>query len=389
MKEKNPNNRCEENTSKAEKKTGILTFSRSLNYGSTLQAWSLTQFLQQAGVNPEIIDYEPNGYRDIYALFRMPVQKRWIKVDLLHFLLLRFFFRRKKDFYRFWKKNYIRNDKLIRTHEDLQQQEQKYDILLCGSDQIWNTRARDFDRAFFFPDISNIRKIAYAVSVNTGNLGEKEEFRKWLSDFSFLSVREANSRDQLKKLLGEKTEVEICLDPTLLLQAEDFEKIMTRRIIEEPYIFFYSVSMKENAMRAAEILSVQKKLKIYTLISGRGTLSYLDHRKKIYLPRYNTGPEAFLSLIYHASYVVTDSFHGTAFSVVFHKPFCAVAAVDKNGRIKDDARIRNLLAMVGLPVVPEHQIMECIDRKICWEEVDSLRNLEARRSMNFLEKALS
>ena len=372
-------------------KTGVLTFSRSLNYGSTLQAWALTKTLKDLGAEPEILDYEPRGYRDIYATFRLPTGKRWLVYDALHLILLPFFVRRKRDFQRFWDRHYPKTDRVFRSPETLQEQERRYETLICGSDQIWNCRARDFDEQYMFPGLEGIRKVSYAVSINSGEVGDSAgKHRAWLNDFAHLSVREPNSREQLKKLLGEDREVSVCLDPTLLLQAEDFRPLMAPRAQEEPYIFFYSVRMRENALQAAEKVAAATGLRALTLISGTGSPYYLKHRRVIGLPRGSVGPDMFLSLAAHASCVVTDSFHGTAFSVIFHKPFCSIARKGKDGKPVDDVRMKNLLKLVGLEdrwVMPE-EAAAVMDREIDWDRVDRLRMAEAERSRAYLRKAL-
>ena len=369
---------------------GILTFSRSPNYGSSIQAWALTKVLTDLGGDPEILDYVPRGYAETYALLPAPRDVYSLSYDVLHLLMLRYFKRRTEDFQRFWERFYTKTDCVLHSSEALREREKKYQAVVCGSDQIWNTQAKVFDMEYMFPGLTGVRKISYAVSINEGTVEDNEDYRRWLSDFHRLSVREPNSREQLKKLLGDDREVRVTLDPTLLLRAEDYRPLMASPVSTEPYIFFYSLRTKDFAMQAAERLSTETGLPVYTLIAGPGSIFYLKHRKTLRLPRSGFGPDMFLSLLGNAAYVVTDSFHGTALSIVFHKPFCAVAREKGDGQIEKNVRLDNILSIVQLSdrYVPADKIMECIGNEIDWERVDRLRMAEAEKSIAFLREAL-
>ena len=144
-------------------------------------------------------------------------------------------------------------------------------------------------------------------------------------------------------------------------------------------------------MQAALNLAKATGLPVYTLISGMGNRRYLKYRHTIRFPKGGAGPDMFLSLAANAAYVVTDSFHGTLFSLIFHRPFCSVAGKNKDGRLGDDYRIRNILNLVGLQsqFVLQDEVVQQMNKAIDWEKVDRLRMNEAEKSRTFLSEALS
>ena len=134
------------------------------------------------------------------------------------------------------------------------------------------------------------------------------------------------------------------------------------------------------------MLSRKMGLPVYTLISGKGSFHLPKYMKTVKIPKGNIGPDRFISLIKHASYVVTDSFHGTAFSIVFHKPFCAISHINQDGIIICDLRIYNLLEKVNLckQYVTSDKVSDAVENGINWAEVDELRNIEIAHSIDYL-----
>ena len=375
-------------------KTGIITFHRSINYGSALQAWALAHILSQMGAGPEIIDYEPNHYREMYSLFYPPVKKNYISTDLLHTILLPYYLRRNRDFDRFRKEQLPLGKKRYRSGDNISTFTEDKDVMVCGSDQIWNPMARDFDVTFLLGEVHNVKKISYAVSVGKSTFEkakDRDYIRLCLRDFSYLSMREKTGAEAVRALLGDERSVFTDPDPTLLVEKEDFQKILAPRAVKEPYIFFYSVRLNKSALRAVREFSEKTGLPVYTCVSREGTMDLLRCRKSIRLAPGDAGPRGFVSLLANAEYVVTDSFHGTAISAVFEKEFYAVNDMTPGGKRRDDARIMNLLEALCLEErhIPAEKLKEAdTENKIDYEPVTRRRRELAAVSKARLEKAI-
>ena len=166
-------------------KIGILTFYKSINYGSVLQAWALQHVLEQDGHDVEMIEYTPAAYNDLYGLFVVPSNWNFVKYDIKRLLLATTIKRQKALFERFRNKYLNLSSQKYGESSSLTEMVQNYDCIVCGSDQIWNVRARDCDKVYFLPIKTSIGKIAYAVSVNDTDFTENicnEELRQWIND---------------------------------------------------------------------------------------------------------------------------------------------------------------------------------------------------------------
>lgn len=377
------------------KKTGILTFHKSINYGSVLQAYALLRAIRKTGNSVEVIDYQQKNYDYIYGIFRKPISLDNIKFNVVNAYFSKVLRLRKKNFEEFRKKYLNLSIKKYQHGDDLESLGTVYDYLVCGSDQIWNPNARDFDTNFFLPIPHQAKKISYAVSINGGaleKLENREEIKQNLLDFDEISVREILGKKRLEQFLSGEKSVSVVLDPTLLHGKEEYESICSSRLIEEPYIFFYSVTFSEYAVKAAEILSDRLGLPVYTLYTGRSSAKVVLTRKKIRFCMKTNAPEDFLSLIRHADYVVTNSFHGTAFSIIFQKQFYSIGKTDEDGNLIADERICNILELLGitdrfvsgqeLKILP---LETCID----YDAANLKRQKLAEKSMEYLTSVLS
>ncbi len=222
-------------------KTGTITFHAPNNNGSFLQAYALQQILmKELGVDNEIIDFRSAKQTNHYKTFR-PVR---CKNDLLknlaslpHFRKLNIRYARFENM----RNQYLTKTECIISEEEVLKQTDEYDALIAGSDQIWNTGASDFSPVYFLP-IANKRKIAYAVSCGSvaGTAGLKE-YEGAIYTFERISVRE----EAVKKLLQPfyNGEIGVVLDPTLLLNKEDYQLLYQKApLVEGEYIFYYSIT---------------------------------------------------------------------------------------------------------------------------------------------------
>ena len=201
-------------------RVGILTYHRSFNYGSALQSWALSYILTGLGANVEIIDYIPMNYQYIYGDWRKPNSFKNIFFNLIHTLYHGYFVRRKRDFSDFCQKHMPLSDSEFHSARDLELYLRDFDVVICGSDQIWNPNAEDFDPTFMLSCIEAKRKISYAASIGNGDLNNcenKDEIKRSLLEFEVISVREKSGEKKLKEFLGSDKIIKTVLDPTLLL----------------------------------------------------------------------------------------------------------------------------------------------------------------------------
>ena len=205
-------------------------------------------------------------------------------------------------------------------------------MFVAGSDQIWNYNLTDSDFYYFldFPK-KHLKKVSYAGSFGLSAIDEKhkEKIDTLLNDFDYLSVRENQASKIIKELSGK--DVPVVCDPTLLLTKEDWENIATKKEKKSGYIFVYTVFNSDRIWEYAEELSKKTGLPVKTI-----SYSKLHKRNACY--DYTAGPDDWVSYMLNADYVITNSFHGVAFSVNFNKNFFFDMPPEKAGvgsRISD------------------------------------------------------
>lgn len=218
-------------------KIGIMTFHKSINYGSVLQAYALAYKLREMGYEPEIIDYKQRNYDFQYRIIKPPFSPEALKHDFVNLNFYSIMKKRKAAFEKFRKVHLPLSKKEYCFGNSLSELDSLYDLLICGSDQIWNTNASDFDTAYFFPFAEKTPKISYAVSLNRGELynsDDPELIRNCINNFKALSAREVSGRDKIFNFIDGKKDVSVVLDPTLLNYKEAYQPLANKRIIDEP-----------------------------------------------------------------------------------------------------------------------------------------------------------
>lgn len=323
-------------------KIGILTFHWAANYGAVLQAYALQQALKSLGANVEIIDYYPASYKkNILYAFKTKhinhIHRRIIEV-------------RKEKIIELFRKDNLKRSRYYKSDNELKQLLGEYDCIICGSDQIWNESFYKYGEhgktAVYFLDFLNNKtiKASYAASFGTTKYNTEllSEIRQYLSDFDYVSVREQTGVEILKEI-----GIDACVvaDPTLLHDKTLYEKF-TKGSINDKCAFTY---MLHGKYKDAQSLVKYARNNGFT-ISNCGII----------------GVEEWLSNIHNSGLVITNSFHGVAFSVVFRKPFVAIMI---NGSGMND-RIVTLLARLGLTDRIYSGDNSIIDKKIDWESVN-------------------
>lgn len=364
---------------------GIITMHKVQNYGSALQAYALEKKVRDLGYSSEIIDYiYPNKYHLSYQ------QKKTVKIFLRRFISYLFDIisggtklRKKKAFEIFYKKYFLLS-KSYSTLEQIRKEPPCYDLYITGSDQVWNPRFVRNDTTFmlsFVPDGSHC--VSYASSFAANDIPEQFRilYAKELAKYSCISVRETTGIEIVRRLTG-KDAVVTC-DPTLLLTRNEWEELAEEAEIkiESPYILAYILHYSFNPYPEIEetISHIQNELDLPVI--------YLDGCKNNYFRKNakvikTAGPCDFVSLFKNASYIVTSSFHGAAFSLIFDKPIAAI--VDD---IQNDSRILNLLRVCGKE---EYAITKQTPTNIVKKVLGNSDKLDSfrQKSCSFLEEMI-
>jgi hypothetical protein len=357
-------------------KIGILTYHRSHNYGALLQAIALRKVIENMGHQVTFIDYWPAYHRHMYALFSF----EWMKS--------RKGIKRKFGYLKECIKNY-KNRKTRKQNFDTfiakyidpytSSMNESYDVIVHGSDQIWRKQPEinTYNPVYFGQhEINAKRRISYAASM--GILPEKESdknvLKGLLSHLDAFSVRESGLKDLVEEL--GYVNVSHDLDPTLLLPEDFWVTRFDLKKSEERYALYYKI---QDAFDMAELnkYADSKGMKLKVIKSraqGRCTETNI----------ITAGPLQFLQLIYDAEIVFTSSFHGLAFSLIFHKPFFA-------SFIKNSGRAESLLSLTGISdrIMRPKASVPMIAKEIDFLHVRESLNLMALLSMEDLEKGVS
>jgi len=314
------------------KRTGTLTFHRALNFGSALQAYALQNYIiQKLHYENEIIDFIPDGQSEIYHFFIPNKNIRSLYSNIMRISTFRIFQNKKKSFSHFINNRLMLSEKVYTDENIVIEISDKYDWLIVGSDQIWNPICSDFSWTYLLEGISG-NKISYSPSLGDSKFkgDEEQKFMNCLKNFSKVSVRELRAADHIKEASQFTINPEVLPDPTFLLDMSDYDKIVGERIIKEPYIFFYSVTFDQLLLNAVNEISRNYKLPVITVYTAGN--SYRFHKNNIRMSKKES-PEDFINLIKYADYVLTNSFHGIAFSIIYRKKFFYLGDFVKSDRI--------------------------------------------------------
>lgn len=319
---------------------GILTFTNTINYGAVLQAYALQKKLRDFNVKNEVIRYHCKAISEREAA----TLKGSIKSpkNLIKYILVNRHEKKKREKFDAFERNNMSFSSFCYDRENIKEACNRYDGFVAGSDQIWNLNITGGDYTFFLDfEPEKSKKMSYAGSFGYSKIPEpyQERCAKLLADFTYITVREQAGKDIITRLTGE--EVPVVLDPTLLLNGEEWLQLVGNGRKSNPYgdyILLYFIHNKKETLRFARSLSKETGCRlVYVNISPKPGIGMLN--------LHSPSPIEFLSLIYHAKYVITGSFHGTAFSINFNKQFFFEKV--KNP-MKYNSRIENLVAGLKL-----------------------------------------
>lgn len=374
------------------KKIALLTWYDNENYGTALQAYALEKSIGQFAPC-EIIQYRTKfpGYNINH--FTDPVLRKNLIYKVYDRTVMKFY---KKYYENEESKRRLKMEEYFKRYlvfhpgkfdsENLKILNNEFEIFVCGSDQIWNPIS--FDPMFFlsFVDDKN-KKIAYAPSFGVSSIrekGKKHIMSKLLNRFDAISVREVMGKKIVKDIIGDKCEV--CLDPTLLLEKDEWEKIANDSTADLPeeYIFTYLLGRGKKNLKKAKRIS--KTLGKKLLVQPYYLPDYVNGEKKM----DPSGPEDFLKAIRDSSFVCTDSFHGAIFAIIFKKPFVLFSRFNSKNKSSQNSRVESLMELVGLKERLDFKELDSKSSllKISFDMSDELLKKERKKSLEYLCNAI-
>ena len=358
-------------------KVGVLTFDRALNYGAVLQAFALQTCLTRLGVECEVIDYRCEALERNYKVFSMT--RRGLKGAASAVVYLPTRLSRYLRF-RMFRRDRIRSSSRRYTRADIATSTGTYDYFIVGSDQVWNPDLTGGDHTYFLDFCSEpTKRISYAASLGRSRsfAANAEIYRAHLADFRALSVREQDGSDYLSSLLDR--DVEWVMDPVFLLSATVWAAVSKAPPVQRPYIFAYCLH-ETDLYRYVERL---RQLTGFEVVYVPESIKTRIRGKRLPSPAV----EALVGCVQHAQFVVTDSFHVLALSIIFRRDF----KVQLKRRLPElNSRITSLLAATGL----EGQVLREEDYKgdaipnVAYEGTSDLLDERVRLSLQYLRTSL-
>lgn len=356
---------------------GILTFHFSDNYGAALQAYALRRWLTEQGHHASFIDYRP-AHIEHGGRLSLPTSPARLKANLkVVYLALSSFVHehfgnrsQKEKFVRF-REHFldIQGDTAPTDNGASLAAAQAYDLIVAGSDQIWSPSQHfGFDPNYFlaFAQAFPARKISYAASFGRDRVSSSEaaQLPRLLHHFDAISVREASGVTLVERATGHRPAN--VPDPTLL--HSDYAELTDRAPSDhpDPYIFCYGLRSPDNIRQTADLVSAQLSCPVLS--------PHNPHRRWVEIGQtVYPDPGEWVSLVKHARFVVTNSFHGTVFALLFRKPFIVAGLTGE--RAAANARAIHLLRAVGLdhrfaPSFSAQNVQALMAREIDWDAVD-------------------
>jgi hypothetical protein len=362
---------------------GIVTHHLVQNYGAALQTYALKHVLNELGHESHVVDFRHPIHVNAQRIFR-PSTKGHARTVVKYATILLRYTRLRKRRARFTQFMQDRFDltKVYHSYSQLSDDPPPCDAFICGSDQIWSPYST-LDPAYYLGFVEDDRatRIAYAPSFGTDAVPEEleEMFKERIGSIPHLSVREEQGREIIKGLIGK--DVDVVLDPTLLLDGDHWSTLAGSEFdCSKPYILVYD--LQNRTLLRDVVRQLQRRigpLPIKT-IAASPNVGFRDSSQDI----YDAGPEDYLQLFRNAQFVVTDSFHGTAFSILFRKPFFTVP------HTKTNSRLSSLLTRLQLQerIVSDPSAVANAPMEVDFARASGLLDQERDKSLAFLKASL-
>ena len=319
----------------------VITFHNTMNFGASLQCAALSRYLSSIGGQVEVIDYLPYYVMDKKSSLKELKKARSVRgfVKGVAYLYAFCSIKAKDEKISEFLNENVTLTRTYHSFDELRSDPPIADVYVCGSDQVWNPNLTgdSFDESFFLRFVNHdAKKVAYGVSVGELNIEDvSDELKIITEDFDHISVRESSVCQRLSSVL--EKDVSVVLDPTLLLEKAEYAA-MERSCDTTPgkYLLLYTVQNSDTAVKTAKRIAAEKGL--YLVDISPNPFQRIPSAKKI----LDIGPGEYLTLIKNSEHVVTNSFHGTVFSIVYEKDFNSVLHATRGERIRDLLRSLDL-----------------------------------------------
>lgn len=353
------------------KKVGILTFHNAYNSGAVLQAYALSEVVSQMGYECENIDYVSEKIKSAYILKRPSVSD--YKSLIVYWLLKKQIIKTNKKFQCFIADKLNVSKKSY--NENYYEIDNDYDILICGSDQVWNVELTNNDYAYFFKDLAKAKKISYAASFGKYKFNDYVfgTIKECLSSFNSIAVREFKAKEIIENGMG--LSADLVLDPVFLLDKDIWLQKMNIQKNEGGYILLHMLHDNPKMIKIAKEISTQQNKKVLMMSNS------IEERwiKSI----RGCGPVDFLSLIYNADLVISDSFHAVSFSLIFNKPLLIGKKDGKNEELNS-----RMMTLDRLFSIKKAFIDAEADYNLDYRIINKQIRMEKDKSLEYLRNSL-
>lgn len=327
-------------------KSFTVTFHHTHNYGATLQAYALQHYLETIGVENQIMEYVDIPEQKTKSVKQMTVNAG---LKVLGIIRKRKIERAKASFKKFHEE-YMKFSRPYIDSEDLRKDPPEADVLITGSDQVWNLKTNPITIPARFLDFGSDSAIRFSYAASIGRLDyndeQKNQINRYLKKFKGISLRESTAAKYISDFSGQKCFTVV--DPVFLLSREDWNSIaVSRKEIYEPYILCYFVQGNERIREVVNKIKLETGYKVVAINCGVITRVNAD------MQLFDVSPQEFLGLYSKAAIVVTTSFHGTAFALVYGKPVYSFVKGNWDNRISD---LMNKVGLSDYVIQSEKQI---------------------------------
>jgi len=358
-------------------KIGIVTFHNVPNYGAVLQAFALRKTIKDiTGEQVQIIHHQSPGNDDSFLVENFGKRyaksnsklKSILKSLVYHILIKPDYSKKSKKFVDF-RNNYLELDKSCCIAD--------FDIVVCGSDQIWNPGiTQGLDKEYFGFGATSAKKISYAASCGDVSTVKEceDEFLSLVSNMGSVGVREKSLSDFL---IAHGINARQTVDPTFLLDKNDYVDAFNLKppVDSQPYLLVYALQYDKALYSLARQIANKKGLRIkYVCGFVKGS--------PLMKGKFDCGPIDFLNLLYGADHILTNSFHGMAFSIIFRKAFNVVLPNSRKSRVID------FLESIGLSSRIVNQGKTDDFEDVDYQQIESALNMKIKCSKEFLQSAL-
>jgi len=360
-------------------KVKMLTFHNAENYGATLQAYALKETLKKLGTAPSFVNYENKAILADYKLIRTNSLKSFF--SSLWYLPRNL--KRKISFKSFSDTYLDAKSKSYASASQIEKDIEDGDVFVAGSDQIWNPELTDGLSDVYtlnFETDKVIKRVIYGASLGSEEILQKhaDEFKAKTHRLDYVSVREQSIIESLSNICGKG--IEQVVDPTLLLNKSDWDNFITNNttvsLKSQKYILVYTLFESDEVTKIANCISKITGLKV---VHFRKYNAYNNE----YMNLYSKGPIDFVNAFKNAEYIVTNSFHGTVFSIIYEKCFYSVLPKSRAGRIKDLLDKLNLNSRI-VEKAEDIKLEENIDYTYAKEKIEEMRI----HSIEYLKKGV-